>query len=401
MDAEKLLKNLDKVTPFFHPIFSADQHQVIGYEILGRYDDGGEYKSLGPFFHDYNVPEEYRIEVDNYVLEIALERIKDYGEDFLIFINRDPNLLMLDHGEEFMEILHRHFLPEEMNRVVIELSDTISPENFDPLQHVLAYFKTYGIKIAFDHLGEESQLDQIAQISPNILKVNLNQLRISGGDAYQVILFSLSMLARRIGANLLFENIESEYQLRFAWKNGGRYYQGFFLAKPDGEFIDKNLLREKFQQECQSFISLETKKLEVVYKKTQQFNEDLQMFLKQQKRNGPNSELLLTLAERLNSICFRLYICDEEGYQTSPNILQKEGEWEVHPEYLKKNWSWRPYFLENIIRMRHEKKGILSDLYSDIETGETIRTFSYPLNNKEYIFLDLSYSYLYENDELL
>ena len=401
MDAEKLLKNLDKVTPFFHPIFSADQHQVIGYEILGRYDDGGEYKSLGPFFHDYSVPEEYRIEVDNYVLEIALERIKDYGEDFLIFINRDPNLLMLDHGEEFMEILHRHFLPEEMNRVVIELSDTISPENFDPLQHVLAYFKTYGIKIAFDHLGEESQLDQIAQISPNILKVNLNQLRISGGDAYQVILFSLSMLARRIGANLLFENIESEYQLRFAWKNGGRYYQGFFLAKPDGEFIDKNLLREKFQQECQSFISLETKKLEVVYKKTQQFNEDLQMFLKQQKRNGPNSELLLTLAERLNSICFRLYICDEEGYQTSPNILQKEGEWEVHPEYLNKNWSWRPYFLENIIRMRHEKKGILSDLYSDIETGETIRTFSYPLNNKEYIFLDLSYSYLYENDELL
>ena len=125
------------------------------------------------------------------------------------------------------------------------------------------------------------------------------------------------------------------------------------------------------------------------------------MFLKQQKRNGPNSELLLTLAERLNSICFRLYICDEEGYQTSPNILQKEGEWEVHPEYLNKNWSWRPYFLENIIRMRHEKKGILSDLYSDIETGETIRTFSYPLNNKEYIFLDLSYSYLYENDELL
>ncbi|MDQ7863717.1 hypothetical protein RCO48_29650 [Peribacillus frigoritolerans] len=68
------------------------------------------------------------MEVDNYVLEIALERIKDYGEDFLIFINRDPNLLMLDHGEEFMEILHRHFQPEEMHRIVLELSDTISPE---------------------------------------------------------------------------------------------------------------------------------------------------------------------------------------------------------------------------------------------------------------------------------
>ncbi|MFB7641954.1 EAL-associated domain-containing protein, partial [Peribacillus butanolivorans] len=75
--------------------------------------------------------------------------------------------------------------------------------------------------------------------------------------------------------------------------------------------------------------------------------------------------------------------------------------WIVQPNYMNKNWSWRPYFLENIVKMRNEKKGILSDLYSDIETGETIRTFSYPLNNKEYIFFDLSYSYLYENEALL
>ncbi|MGM9957467.1 MAG: diguanylate phosphodiesterase, partial [Peribacillus sp.] len=67
MDAEKILKNLDRVTPFFQPIFSADQHQVIGYEILGRYEEKGEYESLGTFFHDSSVPEEYRIEVDNYV----------------------------------------------------------------------------------------------------------------------------------------------------------------------------------------------------------------------------------------------------------------------------------------------------------------------------------------------
>ncbi|MDQ7863718.1 hypothetical protein RCO48_29655 [Peribacillus frigoritolerans] len=50
MDTEKILKNFNRVTPFFQPIFSADQHQVIGYEILGRYEEQSEYKSLGPFF---------------------------------------------------------------------------------------------------------------------------------------------------------------------------------------------------------------------------------------------------------------------------------------------------------------------------------------------------------------
>lgn len=53
------------------------------------------------------------------------------------------------------------------------------------------------------------------------------------------------------------------------------------------------------------------------------------------------------------------------------------------------------------MKMRINKKGILSDLYTDIETGETIRTFSFPLNASDYLFVDLSYEYLYEHDGLL
>ena len=37
MDPLEVLTNLDNVVPFFQPIFSADEHRIIGYEILGRY----------------------------------------------------------------------------------------------------------------------------------------------------------------------------------------------------------------------------------------------------------------------------------------------------------------------------------------------------------------------------
>ena len=37
----------------------------------------------------------------------------------------------------------------------------------------------------------------------------------------------------------------------------------------------------------------------------------------------------------------------------------KDNQWVIQSEYLQKNWSWRPYFLENIIKMRNDKKGIL------------------------------------------
>ena len=128
------------------------------------------------------------------------------------------------------------------------------------------------------------------------------------------------------------------------------------------------------------------KKLEIVYQKTQWFNEELYEFLRLQKRYESHEEMLRVLASKLENVCFRLYVCDDRGYQTSPNILHKDGKWLSQQQYVNSNWSWRPYFLENIIKMRNEKKGILSDLYTDIETSETIRTFSYPVNNKEYIF---------------
>lgn len=104
MDADKILANLKQVVPFYQPIFSADTHQVIGYEILGRIEDQSKYTSLEPFIYDESIPEEYRNEVDNYILDEALKEIKANGEEFKIFINRDPDLLMYDHGEEFGNI---------------------------------------------------------------------------------------------------------------------------------------------------------------------------------------------------------------------------------------------------------------------------------------------------------
>ncbi|RFU63452.1 EAL domain-containing protein [Peribacillus glennii] len=402
MDAMEILTEVERIQPFYQPIFSADEHRVIGYEILGRFSRGKEHISLGPFFQDPSIPEEYRIDVDNYVLESALRKILANEENFLIFINRDPNLLLFDHGENFLDILKKYLQPDQMQRVVLEISDTDYSHNLEPLQHLLTYYKTYGIKIALDHLGEESHLNRIAQISPHILKVNLDKLRKTGVDSYQVILFSLSMLARKIGANLLFEHIEQEHQLMFAWKNCARYYQGFYLAHPSANLIDKNLLMEKFRSECESFIGYEKKKLNAIYQKTLDFNQEIQSLITKHKKLDNYEKLLMALAQSLESMCFRFYVCDEKGFQKSPNILlHKSGSWIIQKEYLNKNWSWRPYFLENIIKMTYEKRGILSDLYSDIETGEMIRTFSYPLTNDDFLFMDLSYAYLYENEALL
>ena len=73
------------------------------------------------------------------------------------------------------------------------------------------------------------------------------------------------MLARKIGASLLFENIEINFQLQFAWLNGGRYYQGYYLQHPSPSFLNTNLLKEKLKEKCQDYIRYEKKHLEAGY----------------------------------------------------------------------------------------------------------------------------------------
>ncbi|MCI4170913.1 EAL-associated domain-containing protein, partial [Bacillus spizizenii] len=76
---------------------------------------------------------------------------------------------------------------------------------------------------------------------------------------------------------------------------------------------------------------------------------------------------------------FIIYMFDGECDQLSLNVFKQDGELIYQPEYAEKNLSWRPYFLENIMRMRNLIKGFFSDLYSDFETGDMSRTVSFPM----------------------
>lgn len=402
MDALDILTNLDRVFPYFQPIFSADEQRVIGYETLGRYIHNGQLTSLGPFFQDRNIPEEYRLEVDNIVLAKALEQAESLDKEIQIFVNREAELLLYDNGESFLQLLLR--FQERgiaLERIVIEIA--AEDPKYNEIIHLMNYFRTYGIKIALDKMGDDgSHLDRIGQLQPDIVKVDLLPLRsIDPSPVYRDILYSLSVLARKIGATLLFKNIEMLYQLQFAWKHGGRFYQGYYLGKPSADFIATDLLKNKLKKEFHEFILSEKKKLKAVYDISEKLQERMQQLLGKSRKSSDYNEMMEMLAKDLDQMAFRMYICDEDGFQKTANMFKKDEQWMIQPEYYGKNWSWRPYFLEDIFKMRREKKGILSDLYRDLETGELIRTFSYPINTEEYLFIDLSYEFLYQHGGLL
>lgn len=124
LDPLDILTNIEDVIPFYQPIFSAEEQKVIGYEVLGRIQLESEVQSLGPFFSDPSIPEEYKTEVDLKVIRQALDHFLESDRDLLIFINQDANVLMMDHGEGFLELLMEYSEKGiELNRFVIEITE--------------------------------------------------------------------------------------------------------------------------------------------------------------------------------------------------------------------------------------------------------------------------------------
>ncbi|MFS0654317.1 EAL-associated domain-containing protein [Bacillus sp. 179-C3.3 HS] len=405
VDPLDILTNIEEVFPHYQAIFSAEEQKVIGYEILGRVKLESETIRLDSFFRDSSIPDEYKWEVDRKILSQALDHFTTADEDLLIFINHDANVLMLDHGESFLAFLKEYEAKGiQLNRFVIEFTEHTFKGDIEQLYHTFMYFRTYGIKIAITNIGKESSnLDRIALLSPDLLKIDLQALRASSpSPSYEYVLYSISLLARKIGAALTYEDIETNFQLQYAWRNGGRYFQGDYLHEPAAELIDRNERKDQLRGEFQQFISHEKKKLQTVYEHSETFYKRVHQAVTTLKKScNTNDELIQKLAVELTDCSFRIYMCNDEGFQMTGNVFKKDNEWLFQPEYVEKNWSWRPYYLANILQMRMSGKGFFSDVYSDLETGERIRTFSYPLEEDMYLFIDLPYAYLYEQDGLI
>lgn len=398
MDAIDVLTNKEHIKAYYQPIFSADEHIVVAYEVLGKFINKEKLINLNTLAYDEDIPVEYRVEIEHKILRLALSELMEKTKDYDIYLPCNANLLILDYGESYFNILNEYVSEDSLSRIVLVLSEHDYKGDFSQLSNILRYYRTYGMKIAINQVGSESHIDYIKMLSPNILKVDIEKLTYESWSAQNDLFASLGSLARKMGANMLFEGIDSVHQLQFAWKNGGRYYQGKYLADAQRDIILKDSLKDYFKEKCQQFITTEKRLLEEKYNELKNLQNMLEKAVELINPNSENVAQLVLLAEELDGCSFRIYICDEDGFQLSPNIMRVDKKWDVQEDAVNKNWSWRPYFLKTIIKMRNDQSGEFSDMYSDIVTGEMMRTFSIPLNNSEYLFIDISYDYLFRHN---
>ncbi|MDQ0206214.1 EAL domain-containing protein [Alkalicoccobacillus murimartini] len=406
MDPLDIMMDKEHVIPYFLPIFSAEKQVVVGYEVVARLVTPEGVKRLGWFFSDKSIPSEYRNELDDHLQKLALDQYSATGFKGAIYFNYDARQLVKDAGESLLNRIEPYILEQSItyNQIIIGLNEKDVHSYYKEIKHVLTYFQSLGIRIGIDNFGQSSsQLDQIALTNPNVIRVNVSFLDQDSlphlyGDVHQ----SLTMLSRKIGATLLFDGITTFNQLNYAWRNGARYYQGPYLKTSAKEMISEDACKDRMQKDFHHFITYERRKVQAQLDLSNELSLALRATMKQIKPHTPLDNMIIDIAKNLNQYVFRIYVCNEEGFQQTANAEKDDsGNWLLKMEGLHKNWSWRPYFLENIVRMDVEKKGILSDLYTDIERDEQIRTFAYPISDSLYMFMDIPYEYLFDQDDLL
>ncbi len=398
MSVLEMLDKLDQIEVLYEPIYSADGHRVVAYEVIGQVSGENGVINIEQFTYEKDAPEEIRAEIELLFVRKSLQSVAEKISDVGLFIPCNPNLLMLDFGESYFSMLKEIINEENLSNITLVMAEHKFTGDIQQLHHAVRYIKTYGVKIALSDVGSQTQLENLLMLEPNVLKINVEQLNYNLWGAQNHAFATIRELALKMGTLLLIENIDTVYQLQYGWKNGARYYKGPYLQEPQQQFVSRDSLKERFRSECEQFIVAEKKQLLQKYEEMKRLEKMIYTVVEQIALKSTQEEKLMQLAKALENCAFRIYICESNGFQTSPNICWKDQQWEVQHTAKGKNWSWRPYFLLNIIRMAKDHKGELSSVYSDIETGELTRTFSMALKNEEFLFIDISYDYLYEHN---
>ncbi|SES31884.1 EAL-associated domain-containing protein [Salipaludibacillus aurantiacus] len=404
MDPLEVIENISSVVPHYQPVLNSEEYRIIGYEVLGRIHLNGECLSLGPFFLDRSVPAEYKWEVDKEIHKQAVKFAISHPGKPRLFFNIDPNTLAQLHClEELMENFEQFYKDGlEKNQVVFEFRVNDYMEEINDLSHMILYMKASGYTVTLDDIKtNDTNLENFSKLEPNIIKIDLSDLKESTNHfTYRDVLSALALFARKIGAALHFKGIQNTHQLRTAWQHGGRYLQGFYLHEPGEIFPDESALKKKLESQIHSFIDLAHKKLERQLSFVSWMDSLMEKTVKE--KISSVDQLVEFIAKAADEASFRAYVCDSYGYQKSANWVKTgKTQWVSEESARGKNWSWRTYFLSQIMQMKHRKTGMLSDKYRDIETNELIRTYSYPIGKEQYVFIDLDPVYLFENDWLL
>ena len=223
LEIEALLQATDPIAPVFQPIVELRTGRLVGYEALARFP-GQDNRSPDAFFN-----QAARVGLGSQLEGIAIAAA-------LKAPRRPPGTylsLNLTPGAISSSVV-RAGLPADLKDVVIELTEhELAPQD-GALEAGLAELRSRGARIAIDDAGAGyAGLQQIMRVQPDIIKLDRSLVEHVDADGAKAALIEFFIVfARRIGAEVCTEGIETPGELEALAALGVSLGQGYLLGRP-------------------------------------------------------------------------------------------------------------------------------------------------------------------------
>jgi EAL domain-containing protein (putative c-di-GMP-specific phosphodiesterase class I) len=149
----------------------------------------------------------------------------------------DPHLFLALNVSASMAVdarLGRLLDGVQLTRVVVELTEHASVQDYEQLRDVLRPLREEGMRLAIDDVGAGfSTMAHVLRLTPDIIKLDRSLVAgIEEDPCRQAFVRNMVHFARDTDAQLLAEGIETEAELEEMRRAGVGLGQGFLLARP-------------------------------------------------------------------------------------------------------------------------------------------------------------------------
>lgn len=222
-EVRSLLRHRELVNPVFQPVVSLGDARVVGYEALTRFDHPSG-RSPTEWFALAR-----RCGLGEALQALAVERALEVAErppDTFLSINLDPSAL----GAPAVE----HSLPRDLTGIVVEITEQELISDHARLNLELSGLRARGARIALDDTGAGyAGLQHMIVMRPEVIKVDRALVEGIDSDSGKLALLeSFTSFARRTGAQVCAEGVETTSELTVLADLGVDLGQGYLLGRP-------------------------------------------------------------------------------------------------------------------------------------------------------------------------
>jgi diguanylate cyclase (GGDEF)-like protein len=228
-EIDELLAMEHPITPVFQPLVELSTGRLIGFEALSRFDADPRRSPDAWFNQAARCGRGLALEMA--AIKAALSARGRPAGTYLS-LNFSPSALA---SPKIMGIL-----PKNMSDIVVEVTEHELASEDGGLEEGLAKMRARGARIAVDDAGAGyAGLNQVMRVQPDVIKLDRSLIEgVHSDSAKSALVEFFVMFARRVGASVCTEGIETVDELRTLINLGVSYGQGYLLGRPSEPWVE-------------------------------------------------------------------------------------------------------------------------------------------------------------------